>query len=169
MPGRSNRGVAIHVIKGLKEDHKRVKELFQEYTKGSPKRKAQIADITIQELEVHADLEERLIYPAIREQIDATDVMNEAIEEHHLVHVLIAELKNLAPNDETFEAKFNVLAELVKHHIKEEEREMLPQAATSRIDWDTLSARVTQRKEQLLRKHVAPSRRSQKASHGNGN
>ena len=82
---------------------------------------ADIAATAIMELEVHADLEEKLIYPAIREQIDEDEMMNEAIEEHHLVHVLIKELKKLKPKDEVFQAKFKVLGELVKHHIEEEE------------------------------------------------
>lgn len=55
-------------------------------------------------------------------------MMNEANEEHHLVHVLIAELKELEPSDDAFQAKFTVLGELVKHHVKEEEGEMFPQA-----------------------------------------
>ena len=59
--------------------------------------------------------------------------MNEAVEEHHLVHVLIADLKKLKPSDERFDAKFNVLGELVTHHIEEEEGEILPQAEESKI------------------------------------
>ena len=95
------------------------------------------------------------IYPAIRQEIDADDQMNEAVEEHHLVHVLIAELKKLKPSDERFEAKFNVLGELVKHHIEEEEGEMLPQAEKSNIDWDDLESRVMKRKEELMAKNTS--------------
>jgi hemerythrin-like domain-containing protein len=80
------------------------------------------------ELEIHAELEEGLVYPAIRAGIDDDNLMNEANEEHHLVHVLIAELKKLDPSDETFRAKFTVLGELVKHHVKEEDGEMFPKA-----------------------------------------
>jgi hypothetical protein len=58
---------------------------------------------------VHAEFEEGLIYPAIRAGIEHDEVMNEANEEHHLVHVLIAELKELEPRDEAFQAKFIVL------------------------------------------------------------
>ena len=101
---------------------------------------------------VHADLEETLIYPAIRKEIDENDMMNEAVEEHHLVHVLIKEIKKLKPNDERFQAKFKVLAELVKHHIAEEENEMLPQAEESNLDWESLEPRVMKRKEALLAK-----------------
>ena len=81
-----------------------------------------------------------MIYPAIRKGIDDDELMNEANEEHHLVHVLIAELDKLAPADDTFKAKFAVLGEIVKHHVKEEEGEMFPHAQKADIDWDALCA-----------------------------
>jgi hypothetical protein len=85
--------------------------------------------------------------------------MNEAVEEHHLVHVLIKELKKLKPSDDQFEAKFNVLGELVKHHVQEEEGEILPEAENSHLDWAALEAKVLKRKEQLLAKASAGSKR----------
>jgi hemerythrin superfamily protein len=145
MPTTSN-----PVLKMLKADHKKVKALFAEYEEATPRKQQDIAQTTIQELEIHAGLEEKLIYPAIREGIDDNEVMNEAMEEHHLVHVLIAELKELEPSDDTFRAKFTLLGELVKHHVKEEEGEMFPQAEKAKIDWETLEAEVMRRKEQLM-------------------
>ena len=76
--------------------------------------------------------------------------MNEANEEHHLVHVLIAELKNLEPSDDIFKAKFTLLGELVKHHVKEGEGEMFPQAQKAKIEWEELKTEVMGRKEQLM-------------------
>ena len=145
-------GFASGVVDMLKEDHRKVKGLFEEYQDATGREKAKIADTVIQELEVHADLEERLIYPAIRKEIGEDSLMNEAVEEHHLVHVVIAELKKLKPSDEKFQAKFTVLGELVKHHIEEEEGEMLPLAEESSIDWERLEAQVMKRKEQLMMK-----------------
>lgn len=145
-------GFASEVVDMLKEDHTKVKGLFEDYQDANGREKAKIAETVIQELEIHADLEERLIYPAIRKEIDEDSLMNEAVEEHHLVHVLIAELKKLKPSDEKFQAKFTVLGELVKHHIEEEEDEMLPQAEASSIDWEGLETRVMKRKEQLTMK-----------------
>ena len=134
----------------LKADHKKVKGLFAEYEEATPRKQQEIAQTTIQELEIHAGLEEELIYPAIRKGTKDDKVMNEATEEHHLVHVLIAELKELEPSDETFKAKFTVLGELVKHHVKEEEGEMFPEAQKAKIDWEALKAEVMERKEQLM-------------------
>ncbi len=144
--------VASGVIEMLKEDHEKVKGLFEEFASAEGKEQADIAATAIMELEVHADLEEKLIYPAIREVIDEDGQMNEAVEEHHLVHVLIKELKKLKPKDEVFQAKFKVLGELVQHHIEEEEGEMFPKAQESEIDWEALEVAVMKRKETMVNK-----------------
>ena len=145
MPTTSN-----PVLTMLKADHKKVKELFAEYEEATSRKQQDIAQTTIQELEIHAELEEELIYPAIRKGTKDDTLMNEATEEHHLVHVLIAELKELESSDATFKAKFTVLGELVKHHVKEEEGEMFPEAQKAKIDWEALKAEVMERKEQLM-------------------
>ncbi|MEP6934327.1 MAG: hemerythrin domain-containing protein [Nitrospirota bacterium] len=152
MPTKPNPVLAM-----LKDDHKKVKGLFEEYKDANSRKQQEIADTVIHELEVHAALEEELIYPAIREQIDEDNLMNEAIEEHHLVHVLIGELKKLDASDEIFTAKFTVLGELIKHHVKEEEGEMFPKAQKADIDWEALKAEVRERKEQLIAKLAARS------------
>lgn len=143
---------ASGVVEMLKEDHAHVKGLFEEFEAAEAQTQAGIAAKAIAELEIHAELEEKLIYPAIRKAIDDTNLMNEAVEEHHLVHVLIAELKKLKPKDEKFHAKFCVLSELVKHHIEEEEGEMLPEAERQNLDWDALEVTVMKRKHALVAK-----------------
>jgi hemerythrin superfamily protein len=153
-------GVAPAVIEMLKEDHEKVKGLFEEFEQSEGREQAEIAKTAMHELEVHAELEERLIYPAIREEIDEDEKMNEAVEEHHLVHVLIAELKKIKPSDERFQAKFSVLSELVKHHIEEEEGEILPKAEESDLDWDELEKQVMKKREQLMKKGTSRSRAS---------
>jgi hemerythrin superfamily protein len=158
---------ASGVIEMLKEDHQKVKNLFEQFESTEGSEAAEIAATAIMELEIHAELEEKLIYPAIREEIDEDDMMNEAVEEHHLVHVLIKELKKLKPADEIFEAKFKVLGELVKHHIEEEEGEMLPKAEKSDIDWEKLEMTVMKRKEALLNKGTSGGGKK-KASKGRG-
>jgi len=76
--------------------------------------------------------------------------MNEADEEHHVATVLITELEEMDGRGDHFDAKFNVLAENVRHHIKEEESEMLPKAQGLDIDFVKLGQRMLHRREQLL-------------------
>jgi hypothetical protein len=82
-------------------------------------------------VEIHAVLEEELFYPAVRAHVGRS-ITNEGDEEHHVARVLIAELDRNGREDDHRDAKFIVLAENVRHHIKEEENEMLPKAKRSR-------------------------------------
>ncbi|MBS0169513.1 MAG: hemerythrin domain-containing protein [Nitrospira sp.] len=147
----------------LKEDHAKVKELFEEFESAEGQEQGEIAAKAIAELEIHADLEETLMYPALREAIDNMEMMNEVVEEHHVVHVLIAELNKLKPRDEKFHAKFCVLSELVKHHIEEEESEMLPEVERQDIDWEFLEMAVMKRKETLMNKSAGKRRNKSKS------
>jgi len=153
---------ASSVTDMLREDHRKVKGLFEEFEQAeNGKAKQRIVETAVMELEVHAKLEEGLIYPAIRSHIDDDDLMDEALEEHHVVHGLIGELKKMKPSDERYDAKFTVLAENVKHHIKEEESEMFPKAEDCDIDWEALCSQVVVRKEQLMARSSVPSKNNQ--------
>jgi hypothetical protein len=81
----------------------------------------------IEELSVHAVIEEQAFYPAIRAQAKniESDVL-EALEEHHVVKWTLSELEKMNPTDERYEAKFTVLMEAVRHHVEEEEGDMFP-------------------------------------------
>jgi hemerythrin-like domain-containing protein len=145
----------MDAIAMLKHDHQTVKQLFREY-EGLGDRayvsKQRIATQALQELEVHAALEEEIFYPAVDAKAtkDGRKLVDEAVEEHHVVKILIGELQALTPEDEQFDAKFKVLIENVEHHIEEEETEMLPDAA-KRLDGelDQLGEHLHRRKQEL--------------------
>ena len=154
----------------LKEDHDRVQSLFDHFeaTKGrATKRK--IVREAIMELKIHAAIEEELFYPAVRKAV-GKELMHEADEEHHVAKLLIAELDAMDGSESHFDAKFLVLAENVRHHIKEEENEMLPKARTAKLDFQTLAEKMQRRKERLQKDGVpAPSeKRMVQASRGRG-
>ena len=114
-----------HAIAILKKDHDAVKELFDEFEKTeATAAKENIIDQAVAALKIHAVLEEEIFYPTVRTRV-GIKVMNEADEEHHVAKVLIAELDR-GDNKDHRDAKFTVLAESVRHHIKEEEDKMLP-------------------------------------------
>ncbi|MEO6112592.1 MAG: hemerythrin domain-containing protein [Nitrospiraceae bacterium] len=84
---------ASSVADMLREDHMKVKGLFEEFEQpDDADAKQRIVETALAELEVHAKLEEELIYPEIRQEID-DDLMDEALEERHVVYGLIGELK----------------------------------------------------------------------------
>jgi len=145
-----------NAIAMLKEDHRTVKELFDifEETTASASKKKLVAE-AIQQLKIHATLEEELFYPAVRQQIEDEDgIMDEADEEHHVAKILIAELEQMQGNEDHWEAKFKVLAESVRHHIKEEEGEMLPLAKKTDIDFAALAEQMTMMKAKLKEQGV---------------
>jgi hemerythrin-like domain-containing protein len=147
-----------NAIAMLRNDHQKVKELFDKFEESkNSASQAKIAADAVQELKVHATVEEELFYPAVRQQIDDEDgIMPEADEEHHVAKVLIAELENMTGDEEHWEAKFMVLAESVRHHIKEEEREMFPKARKTDIDFVALGAQMSELKKRLIRDGVPP-------------
>jgi hemerythrin superfamily protein len=142
----------------LKKDHKTVKALFDEFEKTEDKReKKRIVAEALKELKIHATIEEKMFYPAVRAEIDDEEgIMDEADEEHHVAKVLIAELELMTGNEEHYDAKFTVLAENIRHHIKEEEGDMLPEAAKTDIDMDALGGMMMELKEELQAKGVPP-------------
>jgi hemerythrin superfamily protein len=105
----------------LKEDHARVKALFDQFEKAKSRpAKRKIVRQALAELKVHAAIEEELFYPAVRKSV-GKEIMTEADEEHHVAKLLVAELDRMDGTESHFDAKFTVLAENVRHHIKEEE------------------------------------------------
>ncbi|MEX0750902.1 MAG: hemerythrin domain-containing protein, partial [Dehalococcoidia bacterium] len=136
----------------LREDHNKVKEMFQRFERSDDRsEKKKIAEEAIMELEVHAQIEEEIFYPAMRKQLGNNELLHEAEEEHHVAKMLMEELQTMRLNDKTFDAKFTVLAENVKHHIGEEEGEMFPKATEAgRAVLDRVGQQLTERKVALM-------------------
>jgi hemerythrin superfamily protein len=155
----------------LKEDHRAVQDLFKEFEETTaPAEKKRIVTQAIKELEIHSQLEEEIFYPAVwREAEPEDELMYEAEEEHHVVDLLIKELRRLQPSAEQYDAKFKVLAENVKHHIQEEESMMLPKAAElggGRMS--QLGEEMTTRKAELMRAYGSRSSNGRRATRTTG-
>jgi hemerythrin superfamily protein len=135
----------------LRADHKLVDGLFADYEKSrsESKKKALVAQICT-ELSVHAQVEEEIFYPAVKEALKDKILVPEATVEHASLKELIAQVKGIEPDGEMFDAKIKVLSEYVKHHVKEEHTEMFPKAKASRLDMLDLGARLAARKAELL-------------------
>lgn len=115
----------------LKKQHRQVEKLFKQCEKTEdPRQRRQIMQQIAAELKLHTKLEEELFYPAVREvrTSKAGEMVDEAYEEHHVVDLVLAELPEVDPEHERFEAKLTVLSELIEHHVEEEEGEMFPMA-----------------------------------------
>lgn len=135
----------------LRADHKLVSDLFEEYEKTrSTSKKKDIVTRICTELSVHAQVEEEIFYPAVKEALKDKELVPEATVEHAGVKDLIAQVEGQEPDGEMFDAKIKVLSEYVKHHVKEEQTEMFPKAKDSKLDMMELGAQIAMRKEELM-------------------
>lgn len=143
------------VLALLKEDHQKVRKMFDQFEKmkekdGNEAEIQQLVRTVCTELTIHAQLEEELFYPAMREAAqDAEDLLDEAQVEHDSAKQLITELSSMRPGDPLYEAKVTVLGEYVKHHVEEEEKEMFQKAKKAKLDLASLAQQTMQRKQEL--------------------
>ena len=154
----------------LKADHKTVNELAAKFEKTrKEEQKAQIAERICNELKVHAQIEEEIFYPAAREAMreSDSDLLDEAQVEHASAKDLIAQIEG-GSGDELFEAKVKVLAEYVRHHVREEEREMFPKVKKTKLDLKELGERLMQRKMELMESGGGAGGSSAGSSRGGG-
>ena len=140
-----------NAVQLLKQDHKKVASLFEKYnkTKGQ-EAKQRIADQAMQQLEVHAQIEEQIFYPAVKKELNDGSLVSEALKEHRAVKELIDELKTMDVEDDEFEEKWAELVADVKHHVQEEESELLPQAEESEMDLADYGQQMAERKKELI-------------------
>lgn len=141
------------VLGMLMDDHRKVKKLFKEFkSEKDSARKEEIVREACTELTVHAELEEQQFYPFLREQDEKTfgDLLNEAKVEHESAKQLIAQLLEMGPDDELYDARFTVLGEYVSHHITEEEDELFPKIISRKVDLKELGPVMTELKQDLM-------------------
>jgi len=140
----------------LKQDHRAVESLFADFeATNKDERKVELAQKICMELTVHAQIEEELFYPEARRVLaeDQQDMISEATVEHGSLKRLIAAIDGSGPRDELFEANVKVLSEYVKHHVKEEENELMPAVRSTNADLGELGERLMERK-QALKSHL---------------
>ncbi len=138
----------------LKADHKKVEGLFEkfEHTRDEDRKKKLVQEICT-ELMVHTKIEEEIFYPSCKDKIEDEDLLHESYVEHDGAKVLIAELVQGSPSDEFYDAKVTVLSEMIKHHVKEEEKRsegLFAQARDAGLDVDALGRAMADRKAELL-------------------
>jgi hemerythrin superfamily protein len=142
----------MDAIEMLEEQHREVEDLFEELEQAEASdEKQELFEEIADQLTVHALIEERHFYPAVKEK-RTEDILLEALEEHLSVKRLLADLLKLSPDDEQFDAKIKVLQEQVEHHVEAEEGDLFPKARKV-LDQEMLEAiaqEMTATQEQLL-------------------
>ena len=147
----------------LKDDHKEIRRLFREFQGAGDravKKKGRLVKQIISLLTVHTYIENEVMYPEVRSLLpDLEDDVLESYEEHHVADVLVAELAEMTPDAERFDAKTTVLIENVTHHMDEEEQDWFPKVreGLSRKQLQELGARMIDLKKTAPTSPAQPS------------
>lgn len=144
----------------LDADHIAVKKLFSAYRKlcdsdAPADDRRELAAQICRELTVHAQIEEEIFYPEVREAIDGEALLDEAEVEHATAKDLIRQILDMSPDDDLYDARVTVLGEYIDHHVKEEREEIFVKARKSRLDLVAMADELSQRKMELLEDYEA--------------
>jgi hypothetical protein len=151
----------------LDADHIAVKHLFVEYARlayasgdGAAADKLAYARKICSELKVHAQIEEEIFYPALREVIDDTDLLDEAEAEHAEAKAMIARIEQMGAADAAMDELVAELNRAIEHHVKEERDELFPKARCADLDLDALGAQLKARQGELMAAGAKPPAKS---------
>ena len=142
----------------LKEDHERVKSILaklEKTTERAVKTRTELFAKLEQELRTHEEIEEKILYPALKAHEKLKDIVLEGFQEHHVADLLLAEIEGVSVEGEVWGAKVKVLQESIEHHIEEEEEKMFPRAKKdfSSEQLQQLSERMQTLKKELQAEH----------------
>lgn len=156
----------------LKADHASVKKLFKQFAalkkRDDDDGKQEIVQRACKGLRIHAQIEEEIFYPALREAADANDPLDEADVEHAHIKELVAGLQDATPGDDHYDAKVKVLSEYVAHHVEEEESTLFSKARKADFDLVALGEQLLARKLELGADDASTGRPVVARREGNG-
>jgi hemerythrin superfamily protein len=140
----------VDAISLLTQDHRTVDELFDRFEQSSAAdERGELVATMIEELSVHAAIEERELYPVMRRVFSEEELVEEAEHEHAEAKAVLAVLAQLTPGDEHFGPLVAELIADVRHHVEDEENELFPKLreAVSDDELDELGQRLEQAKQ----------------------
>src|SRR6202167_6150609 len=141
----------------LKADHRQVEAWFSEFARSkNSAKKRQLTSNICEALTIHTTIEEEIFYPAFLQATEDKDIHHEAVVEHDGAKKLIAQIQSMSPEDDYFDAKVTVLSEMIKHHVKEEEKPggMFAEAKKSDMNLEQLGQELKARKTELEAKRA---------------
>jgi len=145
----TSRGKSTNALDLLMQDHREVQKNFRkaERMETGDRELQQLVEQTCAALTLHAEIEEQVFYPAVRQATDDQDMMEEAQVEHDSAKQLIAQLQGMGPRDDRYKATFKVLGEYVNHHIEEEEGQIFRAARRAKLDLDAIGEQIMMLKQ----------------------
>jgi hemerythrin superfamily protein len=135
----------------IRMDHTHVMATFHQYEADThPQTKKALVNTASLALEIHAQLEEEIFYPAVRRVVTDPVVIDKSVPEHDEMRRLIAKLREMEPTDADYDRTFMELMRDVLHHVADEESVLLPAAERMLADENSeLGAKMTRRRLEL--------------------
>jgi len=150
---KERKSEAVDAIELLEQDHREVEDYFEEFSSlDDEAEKGELARKICMALTLHAQIEEEIFYPQARKATKDDSLLDESLVEHDSAKKLIAEIEEMEPDEDLFDAKVNVLGEQMRHHIEEEEQELFSEIRDSDMDLDAVGAQMAKRKAELIKK-----------------
>ncbi|HYF23244.1 MAG TPA: hemerythrin domain-containing protein [Caulobacteraceae bacterium] len=166
-PEQAAAPAAEDALSVLSHDHRTVERLLGEYREAADElEKVTIAERLCLALTIHAQIEEELFYPALRNAVGAREQVDEAVVEHMAAKQMIADVESASVDDPLFDAKVRVLAETALRHASDEEEALFALAAQSGVDLVELGRRLRLRKAELCREAALSMKSRLRASGG---
>ena len=141
----------------LEADHKAVKKMFMDYAAlcedGAPApAKRMLAQRICQDLAVHAQIEEEIFYPQVRQVIGENALMDDALQQHAEAKEVIARIEAMKETDSGQDAAVKQLGVLIDGHVLEEREQIFLQARAAALDLRTMTLPLLKRQQQLKTK-----------------
>jgi hemerythrin superfamily protein len=133
----------------LKRDHRVVERLFSEFDEAVGQQVDPVARRICKMLNLHAQIEEEIFYPASRAVADPK-LVDAALAEHAAVKERIVRIEAMTSEHPEFDAAMEELARETSIHVKEEEEELFPQLVGTKLDLEALGVALAERKETLM-------------------
>jgi hemerythrin superfamily protein len=138
----------------LDADHKAVKKMFIDYDalceeEAPADERRMLAERICQALTIHAQIEEEIFYPKVREAIGNDALMDEALDEHTEAKETIARIQGMDPSSMDYDVTVNALGKLIDVHVLQEREQIFLQARYAALDLRALAVPLFQRKKQL--------------------
>lgn len=120
-------GASGDAIELITADHRTVEQLFGQLdAAATDEARVTVGQRIIEELSIHATIEEQVLYPRSRRLLGEGQLIDHAIEEHDRLTQVLADLDGASPADDRFAGGYQLAKQLVEEHVAEEEGELLP-------------------------------------------
>lgn len=141
---------APYAVKLLKQDHRALLDCMEQLEDAMQAQKHSIAERLCRMLTVHMQIEEELLYPQAHEAFGTdSEMIAVAQVEHGVMKDLVSQIEDLDEVDELFEAKMQVLTDMMTEHFHEEESSIFPKLERTGIDLDAMGEQIATRKREL--------------------